>query len=326
MAPVQLSADGTPLPNSGAPSPRLIELQKLNFDRRASTILAAWATPPKKPEEAKPKPAEVTAPAVEEPAPPPDETPEQATARLAAKAAAEAAAAKAKEAAEKKAAETKAIAEEMLALQRNVTLGDWAAVQTYFASLTEAERKGGFEKLLQSLQAGPQPRPQVPQQGQQYIEQNQFTPEDVIGLALAGPAKLEKAHFATLGVLLRMSLSSGHQLESFLAQIDSDLDDPKFGLDRRKLALILVNANEALALEKYIPTQAQAEADNDREGFNLISRYCLAKYAKDSKTTWLENAWHATQSGLATGEVRDEDKKEELTRAVESAPKIQSEL
>jgi len=320
-----VSADGSTAAPAG-PTPRLQALQKLEFDRRASTILAAWATPPKKPEEAKPAKPAAEPPKVEEPAPPADETPEQAAARIAAKEAAAAAAAKAKEAAEKQVAETKAIAEEMSALQRNVTLGDWAKVREYFATLTEDERKGGFEKLLQSLQNGPQQRPQVPQQGQLYIEKNQFAPEDIVGLALAGPAKLEKNHYASLGILLRLALDSGHQLESFLAGIEPSLDDPAFGLDRRKLALILVAANEPRALEKLVPTQAEATEKNDRVGFNLISRYCLAMHAKDKKTTWLEQAWHSTQSVLAIGEVEEDAKKEALTRAVEIAPKIQAEL
>ncbi|MEO6708278.1 MAG: hypothetical protein ABI054_03365 [Planctomycetota bacterium] len=361
MQGVPAGADAPPAP----PTPRLMALQKLEFDRRASTVLNAWATPPKKPEEAKapakdaaagtpPKveegkppandaagttppagatppatatpPAGATPPKIEEPAPPANETPEAATARIAAKAAAEAAALKAKEAAEKKAAEAKAIVDEMAALQRNVTLGDWKAVKAYLATLTEAEAKGGYDRMLQSLVSGPQQRPNVPQQGQQYIEKNQFTPDDVIGLAQAAPKKPEKACIAQLGSLLRQSLDAGHQLESFLALVTPSLDDPNFGVDRRLFAQILVSANEPRSLSGLIPTQSEAEAKNDREGLNLISRYSLAQYAKDSKLHWLEEAWKSTQAVLAVGEVEEDAKKEALTRAVEIAPKIKKEL
>ncbi len=406
------------------PTPRLMALQKLEYDRRPSSILAAWSTPPKKPGEEKPaaagenaavpvpaaqvaektasnaptsgssagvvsavgvslvplRPAgassaagttaapttfggvpltagsvPVTGTAVAVPltpvagvplavgptpavgaagaqaspaasAAPEKETAEQAAARVAAQAAAEVAAAKAKEEAAKKAAETKAIAEEMAALRRNVTLGDWAAVKTYMATLTEAEAKGGYDRMLQSLLQGPQQRPQVPQQGQQYIEKNQFSPQDVIGLAQAFPKKLEKQNVTILGQFLRQSLDAGHQLESFLTEVTPKLDDATFGVDKRLLAQILVNANEPRSLAGLLPTQKEAEEKNDREGLNLISRYCLAQYAKDSKLTWLEQAWKSTQSVLAVGEVDEAAKKEALTRAVDIAPKIQTEL
>ncbi|HUR27696.1 MAG TPA: hypothetical protein VM509_05880, partial [Planctomycetota bacterium] len=340
----------------GPPSPRLQALQKLEFDRRPSTILATWSTPPKKPEEAKPadakpgdtkpgdakpadakpgdakpaevqpadakpadKPADPTAAKPVETPPPADETPEQAAARVAAKATAEAAAAKAKEEAAKKAAEAKAIVDEMAALQRNVTLGDWKAVKEYLATLTEAEWKGGYERMLQSLVNGPQQRPQVPQQGQQYIEKNRLSPDDVTGLARAAPKKLEKSSVTLLGQMLRQSLDAGHQLERFLGAVTPQLDDPTFGVDRRLLARILVAANEPRFLASLIPTAAEATEKNDREGLNLISRYALAQYAKDSKLTWLEEAWNATQAVLAVGEVDEETKKEALTRAVEVA-------
>ncbi len=324
------------------PSARLQALQKLEFDRRASTQLSVWATPPKKPEEHKPAAEAPEAPATEapmpseaptapeEPAGPEGETPEQAEKRLAAQAAAKLAAteaaAKAKEEAEKKAAEAKAIVDEMAALTRNVTLGDWAAVKAYLATLTEAEAKGGYDRMLQSLLQGPQQRPQVPQQGQMFVEKNQFSPEDIVGLAQAAPKKLEQASIATLGQLLRLSLDSGHQLESFLERIAPRLEEPNFGVDKRLLARLLVGANEPRFLAGLLPTQELAEKENDREGLNLISRHCLAEYAHDKKVKWLESAWAATQAVLAVGEVVEEEKKEALTRAVDIAPKIQKEL
>src|SRR5688500_3630901 len=55
-------SEAEPKKPAGPPTPRSKALEKLEYDRRASAILAAWSTPPKKPEEAKPeepaKPAE----------------------------------------------------------------------------------------------------------------------------------------------------------------------------------------------------------------------------------------------------------------------------
>jgi chemotaxis protein histidine kinase CheA len=350
VMPAPGEGDGESAP-AGPPTPRLQELQKLEYDRRPSSMLAAWATPPKKPEaekppeakpgegqppEAKPpeaKPPEVTPPAEKPageesgaPAPPANETEEQKTARLAAEKAAAEAAAKAKEEAAKKAAEAKAIQAEMESLRRNVTLGDWAAVKAYYATLTEAEAKAGYTRMLQSLQQGPQQRPQVPQQGQMYIEKNQFAPADVIGLAQAFPKKLEQASITTLGQFLRQSFDGGHQLETFLADVEPRLAEENFGIDKRLMARLLVAANEPRAIGRLVPTREEAEAANDREGLNLIARHVLAEYAKDSKVRWLEEAWKATQAVLAVGEVSEEVKKEALTRAVDIAPKIQKEL
>jgi hypothetical protein len=243
----------------------------------------------------------------------------------AAKKAAEEAAKKAAEEAAKKAAEAKALDQEILALQRNVTLGDWAAVKTYFAGLTDDEKKGGYERLLQSLQMGPQQKPNVPNQGQPYLERNAFSPSDVVGLAAASPVPLTKKQFAPLGQILRQALDQGYQLEAFLSEIAPHLGEPGFAPDRRQLALILVQAREPLGMAELLPEFEQAEKDNDRVGLNLLSQLRLAQYAKDNKVERLEQAWEATQAVLAVGDVEEETKKEALQRAVEIAPKIQKE-
>src|SRR6185295_16292481 len=247
---------------TGAPkklSARGERLKKLEYDRRPSTILKVWANPPKPKEAAKPveaQPAEVkpAEPAVAEPATPLDPEAQKK------KDEAEAAKKKAAEAAAKAAAETKQIEEEVLALQRNVTLGDWTAVKDYFAKLTEDERKAGYEQLIASLQRGQQqPPPNVQQQGQMYIEKNRFGLPDVLGLVAAAPLPLAKEHFAKLGPILRQGLDAGLQLDTFVDALRPGLEQQDAPLDRRKLALLLAAAGQLVELNEFLPKLEEAE-------------------------------------------------------------------
>jgi len=248
---------------------------------------------------------------------------------VAARAAAEKAAAAQREAAEKKRLEEeekKRIDREMVALQRSVTLGDWDAVRAYFSGLTEDEQKGGYERLLQSLQSGPSKKPNVPQQGRAYLEKNRFSPADVQGLARVPSVALRKEDLALLGQILRQALDAGHQLETYLALVRPRLDEEGFAPDRRQLARILVGAGCERALEGLLPDDELAREQGDREGLNLLARYYLARHAEEPKTVWLEHAWHVTQAALSAGEIEEAEKTEAIQRAVDIAPKIQAEL
>ncbi len=348
----------TPAPESGPPNPRQEKLKQLEFDRRPSAILAAWSGLDKKAEEAAPEaPSEeeseveleefevagvghvgTGAPAVAAPAAPAAPSPsapavaeppaEAAADPEAAKAAAaEAAKKKAEEDAAKAAEEAKALEKELAAFQRQVTLGQWSEVKSYLAGLTEDERKAGYQRLLESLEKGPSQRPtNVLPQGQAFLEKNRFAPEDVVGLAAAAPAKLEKKDLEALGRILRQSLDAGHQMEAFLTEVSPRLEEEGFGLDRRALARMLVAAGEPMHLEGLLPAVDAAERDDDREGLNLLSRFYLARWEKEKKLDWLEQAWKVTQAVLAVGEVGDEDKKEALAHAVDIAPRLRAEL
>ncbi len=233
---------------------------------------------------------------------------------------------KAKEESARQAAEQKAIDAELKQFQRDVTLGEWTSVKAAFARWQEDEQKAGYEQLLKSLQEGPRERAQVHPQGQQYIEKNQFSPADVLGLAAACPHKLSDKELAALGTLLTQALEQGHQISSFVALVKARVDEPGFAVDRRQMARILVGAGKPDELEPFVPTLDEALERGDREGLNLISRLCLARHAKDASTVWLERAWNATQAVLAVGEVSESAKNEAITRAVELAPKLRAEL
>ncbi len=377
-------------------TPRLEKLKKLDYDRRPSAMLAAWAKPRKPGDAPKTGAAEgqggvgstmevavaedfagassgvvsrlrtlgyagsigstvvvsgvaipalpatpaittttaaptstlagAVAPTASEPAAEAALSPEDAEKAQKAKDEAATAKKKAEDEAAAKVAEAKLIEEEMQVLQRNVTLGDWPAVKSYLAGLTEDERKGGYETMLQSLQQGPKKKPNVPQQGQQYLEKNRFSPADVLGLADAAGRKLEKTDLDKLGAILRQALDQGHQIDGFLNEIAARIGTEGFPFDRRQLALALAAANELVRMGAYLPTFEEAEKANDREGLNLLSRHDLAQYDTEKKVEWLVQAWRVTQSALGAGDVSEEAKDEALKRAVDIAPKIQKDL
>jgi hypothetical protein len=228
----------------------------------------------------------------------------------------------AKAEAEKKAAEAKAIEDEAKALQRNVTLGDWAAVKSYFAGIDANEAKFGYERLLQNLVEGP-PKPQSP--FQQYAERNFFAVEDWIGLAAAAPETPAKAPLTNLGLILRQCVDAGALIEVALEHVRA-LVAGESKLARSDVAAILLAANQPLEAGEFLPTLDEARGANDRRSLNLLARHALAKHEKEKKGGWLETAWGALQGVLAAGEVSDEEKSEALLRAVELAPKVAEEL
>ncbi len=318
------------------PTPRGERMKRNDYDRRPSTILKVWSTPVKPAEapttETQPADAPVeVAPAesqTAESAPSADGAPQAESEKEAAeKEAANKARNKAKEEAAKKKAEAAAIENEALAMQRMVTLGDWTGIKTYLATLkSKADKKAIYEHLLASLIKGPQQRPEVPPQGQRYIEKNRFDPADVLGLAEASALELTKEQLAQLGALLRQSLEQGNQLDTFLGSLRPRMSDEKFVLQRRALARLLAAASELVAMGEFLPTVEDAEQKNDREGLNLLARHLLAQNAKDGKVEWLVSAWKVTQAALAAGEIDEKEKQEALSRAVDLAPRISKEL
>lgn len=324
---------------------RLDRLKRLEYDRRPSVILTAWAKPPAPASQPAPAsaptpesaPASLTAadssasqPAADEPPATQAASPgaeSQPASQPSPEAAAKLAEEKKKADADKAAAEEKALDAEMSALQRDVALGRWTEVGAYLRGLSAEESKAGYERMLQSLVQGPQQRPQnIPPQGQIYIERNRFGAEDVLGLAQAAPLELAKEHLPQLGNLLRQALDAGSQIEVLLAQARIDIAKDGARLDRRRFARLLVHANEPLWIGEFLPTLEEAEQASDREGLNLLARHFLAQNDKQPKITWLEQAWRATQSALAAGEIPEEEKNEALRRSVDLAPKVRDEF
>ncbi|MCB9879128.1 MAG: hypothetical protein H6835_16150 [Planctomycetes bacterium] len=348
-----------------AQTQRLQQFQQLVFDRRPSSILAAWAGPELKPydpaEEEKEKKdgepsgaaqpgaavgavpavdvsqldgmsAEEIAKALEQSFVAPEGAPPTAAGNPEAAAAAAAAAAEAKAKAEEQALAQKKQKRELEMLQRDVTLGRWQAFPAFLETLAEKDRKPAYEHFLKVLPRHPQQQnSRVPPNLQ---EKNRFSFEDALVLAGMAPGGFDKAQAKLLAPIVRRAIDDGAVVEELLRLLSAEVNkaadavgDPAAQrLDRREVALLLIELGQDAEIGVFLPTATAAEADNDREALNLLARHALAMYAKERRNVWLETAWQVTQAALAKGEVSKEQKEEALRRAVELAPKVQKEL
>ncbi|MFT5151938.1 MAG: hypothetical protein ACI841_001925, partial [Planctomycetota bacterium] len=236
---------------------------------------------------------------------------------------------KAKEEAEKKAeadrkaAEEKALVAELELFQRNVTLGRWGEVKTYLASLEDEEAKAGYKQLLTSLHRG---APKAKGQFASYGEVNFYDPSDIYGVILCSPIEFEVEDLDKVGKLLTECVMAGSLIEHCIERLKEGLDSEDLQIPSTGVARILMTANYVIESGDFLPEPKKAQEDNDRPALNLLSRYYLAKYAKETKTEYLEQAWEILQNALADGEVDEKDKEEALKRAVEIAPRISEEL
>jgi hypothetical protein len=252
------------------------------------------------------------------------------------KAAAEAKAAEAKAAEEQKKAEeaAKKLAEEeaqfdyeLKLFTRNVTLGQWADVKAYLASLDKEEGKALYEQMLNSLLMGAAGQPQgfdmnaIQQmitnaaapaefqkmlalagqgQGAMFMEKNQYTMRDLLGLIVAAPMEPSDQNFAQIGTMLRQAIVDGNDLEVLMTELHvlPDSKEPALLTDRQ-VAKLLFAAVEPVRAGQYLPTIEEAAKAQDAPGLNLIARYYLALHQTEAKDQHLVDAWNATQAVLA---------------------------
>jgi hypothetical protein len=301
-------------------TPRMTRLKSLTFDRRPSSILKAWAPKPEAKKAATPEPPEKGA-----------KTPDPKAEELA-----------------KKAEE---LTKEIAAFQLSVTLGKWADVKTYLASLPEDEGAAAYKQLLRGLRQGPGPGgpggPSGPGgemvmteggppggPGAQFAEKNAFTADDVLGLAAAAPPlkkttpEVEKERVAALGGVLREAITGGTLAEVAVARLKAEAAKPagQSTFTPRQTAKVLTAAGLAEYAGPFLPTPDKAQQDKDLEALNLLARHFLALHAKESKGGNLERAWAALQGILSSAEGPAEEKEEGLLRAVELAPRMRDEL
>jgi hypothetical protein len=335
---------------SAAATQRVAKWKTLQFDRRPSSILAAWSAPALKPYDpaeekekeakekaAKEKAAKETAPdgggAATSPASSAEPTREEIEQLLVEQFGQTPPPAGATPppnpaAAEQQLAEKK-LQRECEMLQRDVTLGRWPAVSAFLATLPEKERKGCYEHFLRVLPNHPQ-RPEDQRVPPNLQEKNRFAFEDVFVLAALAPKPdgFDKKMVGMLAPFVQRAIETGSVLEEFVRLLAVETQKPaaEQRLDRRKAAMLLSAIGQDVEMGPFLPTLAEAEQQNDREGLNLMARHALAMHQKEKKLTWLGTAWQVTQAALATGEIGEQEKAEALRRAVELAPKVSEDL
>lgn len=307
-------------------------LGKLTFDRRPSSILKAWSTPPKVEDETEDetektgsedgeeKSSEETADAgknTDEP-----ETPLTDEEK------------KAKAEAEKQKAEAEALAKEMEqlrkdveTLKRNVTLSHWSDVGAFIASLEEDESKALYATLLRSLVVGPPGQPKT-RNGQIIGERNVIRASDVITLAELCPLeKLEDAHIGSLASLAGLCQVEGQAAYMFLESLKEHVaGEESKKLDKRSAARILFAANRIDQAKSFLPTVEKADSEDDLEALSILTDVFLRLYQRESDKAHLEESWKAAQLLLAAEEADEKQKQKAMQRSVMLVPMLRDEL
>jgi hypothetical protein len=250
--------------------------------------------------------------------------------------------------------------EEIAAFQKNVTLGKWAEVKAYLASLPDEEAIAAYEQVLQSLRQTPSPLPgtlppgTMPMPGaMQFAERNSFTVEDVLGLAAAAPQAtnptafapraalagvtpvaalaptgITKEYLSSLSSILREATNGGTLPEVVVARFKVEVAKPaeQAVITRRQAAKLLADAGHPQFIGDFLPTPEEAQKAGDLEALNLLSRHFLARHSIDAQAGNLEKAWAAVQAVLAVQGGTKIEQEEALLRAVELAPRLEEKL
>ena len=222
--------------------------------------------------------------------------------------------------------EAKKLKREMEMLQRDVTLSRWGKLSEFLASLPEKDQVGAYEHLLTVLPRHPnKPRSNLPTNLQ---ERNRFSFEEALVLAGMAPKGFAKKQAKKLAPIIQRAIQDGSVVEELIRMLGVEVSKPKAAMrmDRREVAMLLSELKMESELGAFLPTATEAEKSGDREAMNLRARYALAMYAKERRSSWLEEAWYATQGALAKGEIGKVEKEEALRRAVDLAPKVNEEL
>jgi hypothetical protein len=159
-------------------------------------------------------------------------------------------------------------------------------------------------------------------------EPNAFTPDDVIGLAAAAPGGLDQERITGLGAILRRALEGSTVVPAVIARFETETakGKDKAALTTRQAAQLLMAAKEPVGAGAFLPGLDKANADKDAEALNLLAGHFLGVHAREKKKVFLERAWSATQAVLTMNAGKAEEKEEALRRAVELAPQIKEEL
>ena len=209
--------------------------------------------------------------------------------------------------------------QELVQWARAVTLGEWSKVKAFLASLpTDDEKKAAYTHMLNALGQPPQDPNLKPF----------FAFTDVLGMCDAAPTKREDAAFLPLGVVLGQVMTRGLLLEPMLEQLGAVSSATGDGamLSRREVVKLLFGAGQQVASGQFLPSVVDATAAKDFEGLNLLAQHLIAKHDEEGKAVLLEQAWEALQNVFAVDDVEQKQKESALKTAVGLAPRLRKEL
>lgn len=327
------AADSSAAANPERAKKRKAILGKLTFDRRPSSILKAWSTPPESEEKKKADEEEKEKDKAKEGAgaddskkeKPAEKEPKELTEE---EKKAKEAADKAKAEAEKLAAEIKQLTADVETLKRNVTLANWAEVGKFITSLDEDEGKALYSKLLQSLVTGPVGQPKT-RSGTIIGERNVIRATDVMALGELCPVeKLEDTHVSSLARLATLCQAEGQAeyifLDTLKEHVAKAAENQKIG--KRSAARILFAANRIDQAKSFLPTVADANEEKDLEALSILTDVFLRLYQREQEKPLLEESWNAAQFLLKAEKADDKQKQKAMQRSVQLVPMLREEL
>src|SRR5262249_32776142 len=159
-------------------------------------------------------------------------------------------------------------------------------------------------------------------------ERNQFAPDDLVGLAAAAPAGLDRPALDGLGGIARVCLQGGTVVDAIVQRFKAETAKPKGALTARQSARALAQAGAAAPIGDSLPSVEKAGQEKALEALTPLARPPLGQYDRDKKLTWLDSAWSVLQAALAVPPSPENraEMEEALRHSVELAPRLKAEL
>ena len=237
---------------------------------------------------------------------------------------------------QKKAAQKmKRIKRDIEIFRRNVTLGRWDGVAETLA-LFNKQAKMQYEQVLGKISRSPQP---MNGQLAQYQELPAFEFDDIVDLIRIapqgpdpddpdkmGPEGFDHEKVNLIAPLVRRVFAQGHSVDDWVQRLRLETERPEEErvIDQRLAALLLAAQGAFKEVGDFLPTMAEAEEADDREGLNLLAKHLMAKHREEPRPETIQDAWTATLATLAPGEIEDDVKSDALKRAVGLAKDVQN--
>lgn len=219
--------------------------------------------------------------------------------------------------------------------RRNVTLGRWDEVATTLG-LFKKQAKTQYVQMLGKISRTPKP---INGQLALYQEQPAFEFDDIVALIRIapqgidpddpdkmGPEGFDPADAKLIAPLVSRVFAQGHSVDDWIKRLREEIARPEEErvIDKRLAALLMAAQGSYKELDEFLPTLAEAEEADDREGLNLIAKQLMAVHREEPRPETLQKTWEATMLALAPGEIEDDIKTDALKRAVGLAKEIES--
>jgi len=288
------AAAATTAQATAAAQARTQMLQKLEFDRRPSAILAAWAGPAAAggdPVSASAVPAAPAAAigAVDPASPVANAVPTDA--------ATDSAASDADPATADAATALQQLQQQLQSLKTAVTRGSWPEVGQLLSAFSEQERLLIHEKLVTSLTSGPSNAPRG-RNGQRIGERNLLRAADVIAIAELCPvAVIPQERLQGLGQLATTCENEGESPAVLAQQLQSHLaaDNPNRKLTRVGAGELLLAANRLSEALQFLPAIEELQTAADLKTLAILARTVYGLHKQQADPAKLEKAWQAVQ-------------------------------